>query len=475
MTIQEILVLISAALILGFLFRHTRWTNLLMVASVIFIYWLQPETALRYLGYWLPTISLAIIVISWAITASPETRSQPEQLKTLAIILAVLVALNSLKIIDPERVLDFVSFPRITSILLALLTLSTLLVILIRSQKAVHPAVLWAAFSLIIFIFIFLKTPALAQKASQAWRVLAGQSPALATQTELSWLGYSYLAFRILHTIRDKQAGRLPEIALNEYITYLVFFPAFLAGPIARADQFTAHLRDFSRSFGNDLSHGSQRILIGLFKKFVLADSLALFALSSQNALQPTSAAGGWVLLYAFSFQIYFDFSGYTDIAIGLAHLMNIQLPENFNQPYLKPNLTQFWSNWHMTLTNWFRAYFFNPISRHLRKKKMPALAILFITQISTMVLVGLWHGITINFIFWGLWHGLGLLIQNRWSGWINKQFPPSDNNWIQGLRDGAGIFLTFNYVTLGWIWFVLPTPGLAADFFNVLLFGAGL
>ena len=475
MTIQEILVLISAALILGFLFRQTRWTNLLMVASIILLYWLQPETELRYLGYWLPTISLMIIVISWALTASPEIRSQPEQLKTLAIILAVLLALTSLKSIDPERVLDFVSFPRFTSILLALLILSSLLVMIIRYQKAVSPLGLWAAFSLVIIIFIFLKSPALAQKASQAWRVLARQSPDLATPSELSWLGYSYLAFRILHTIRDKQAGRLPDIALNEYITYLVFFPAFLAGPIARADQFTSHLREISGSFGNNLSQGSQRILMGLFKKFVLADSLALLALNTQNALQPTSTAGGWVLLYAFSFQIYFDFSGYTDIAIGLARFMDIQLPENFNQPYLKPNLTQFWSNWHMTLTNWFRAYFFNPISRHFRKKKMPALAILFITQISTMVLVGLWHGITINFVFWGLWHGLGLLIQNRWSGWINKQFPPSEIKWIQGLRDGAGIFLTFNYVTLGWIWFVLPTPGLAADFFNVLLFGAGL
>jgi D-alanyl-lipoteichoic acid acyltransferase DltB (MBOAT superfamily) len=194
--------------------------------------------------------------------------------------------------------------------------------------------------------------------------------------------------------------------------------------------------------------------------------------LDGQNALLPTSAGGGWILLFAFSLQIYFDFSGYTDIAIGLGRFFNIQLPENFNRPYLKSNLTQFWSNWHMTLTNWFRAYFFNPLSRSLRKKKTPAITILLLTQVSTMVLVGLWHGVTFNFVLWGLWHGLGLLIQNRWSGWFKGKFPPSDKAWVQQLRTSAGVLLTFCYVTLGWIWFVLPTPGLAWEFIRIL-FGA--
>jgi D-alanyl-lipoteichoic acid acyltransferase DltB (MBOAT superfamily) len=109
-----------------------------------------------------------------------------------------------------------------------------------------------------------------------------------------------------------------------------------------------------------------------------------------------------------------------------------------------------------------------------MRKKKRPALVILFITQISTMVLVGLWHGVTINFIFWGLWHGLGLLIQNRWSGWIIKKIPPSEEKWGQRFRQATGMFLTFHFVTLGWIWFVLPTPGMAIDFLLTLL-GIGL
>ncbi len=474
MTIQEILILIAASLILGLAFRESRRVNLLMVASIVFIYWLQPDTGLRNLGFWLPSLSLVIMVVSWAVTASPETRDQPEHLKSLAVLFTVPLLLSSLRFLDPEGVLAFVAIPRIFSILFYVLIASTLLVLFIRYQKS-HPVKsCWVLFGVILFIFLILKTPYLALHASKAWRGLAGQSTELAAPAELSWLGFSYLAFRLLHTLRDKMTGRLPDIALNEYITYLVFFPAFVAGPIARADQFTASLREISDPFSDDLIAGGRRIIIGLFKKFVLADSLSLIALNSQNALHPTSSLGGWILLYAFSLQIYLDFSGYTDIAIGLARFMNIQLPENFNQPYLKPNLTQFWSNWHMTLTNWFRAYFFNPISRQLRKKKMSALGILFLTQLSTMILVGLWHGVSLNFVFWGLWHGLGLLIQNRWSGWITTTFPPSDKKWVQVIRRGAGVVLTFHYVTLGWIWFILPTPGLAWDFAFTLL-GVGL
>ena len=470
MTIQEILVLIAAALILGFSYRKTRWVNLLMVASLCFVYWLQPDTGLRYLGYWLPSITILIMVVSWAVIAQPETRNKPENFKSLALIIAVPFAIGAFRFLDPGQALSFVTIPHYSSIALFLLFSTTILVPIIWINKGHSPAVPWILFSFLILIFLILKAPALSQTASKAWRSIAGQSPELATSTELIWLGYSYLAFRLLHTIRDKQAGRLPEITLNEFITYLVFFPAIMAGPIAKADHFTASLKELSGSFSDDFVEGGKRILFGLFKKFVLADSLSLIALNTQNALQPTSSLGGWIILYAFSFQIYFDFSGYTDLAIGLGRIFNIHLPENFNRPYLKPNLTQFWSNWHMTLTNWFRAYFFNPISRNLRKRKTPALTILFITQISTMVLVGLWHGVTINFVLWGLWHGLGLLIQNRWSGWAKKIIPPSDKKWAQTLRDSAGIILTFNYVTLGWIWFVLPTPEIARNFFLILL-----
>ncbi len=175
--------------------------------------------------------------------------------------------------------------------------------------------------------------------------------------------------------------------------------------------------------------------------------------------------------MYAYAFQIFFDFSGYTDIAIGLGRLLGIKLPENFNSPYLKPNLTQFWNNWHMTLTQWFRAYFFNPVTRALRsgKKPLPIPWIIFITQLATMVLIGLWHGVTWNFVLWGLWHGLGLFIHNRWSEWTKARFAKFGARLQAGLNIG-GILLTFHFVALGWVFFALPEVSTSVHFFQVLL-----
>jgi D-alanyl-lipoteichoic acid acyltransferase DltB (MBOAT superfamily) len=217
---------------------------------------------------------------------------------------------------------------------------------------------------------------------------------------------------------------------------------------------------------------------MGLFKKFVVADGLALAALNATNAAQVHSTGWLWVLLYAYSLQIFFDFSGYTDIAIGLGRLVGIALPENFNAPYLKPNLTQFWNNWHMTLTQWFRAYYFNPLTRSLRSsvrtggRKLSAAVIIFVTQLTTFVLIGLWHGITWNFVLWGAWHGLGLFVQNRYSEWARPHLP--DLSARPALKQGlavAGGLLTFHYVALGWVWFALPSAGLSWQVF-LKLFG---
>ncbi len=211
--------------------------------------------------------------------------------------------------------------------------------------------------------------------------------------------------------------------------------------------------------------------MLGLFKKFVIADSLALVALNANNAIQVRTSNWAWVLLYAYAFQIFFDFSGYTDIAIGMGGLLGIKLPENFKSPYLKSNLTQFWNSWHMTLTQWFRAYFFYPVTRALRsgKRPLPFQLIMVITQISTMVLIGLWHGVTWNFILWGLWHGLGLFIHNRWAEWTKARFALLPQGW-QNMLNAGGVLLTFHYVALGWVFFALPSPTISSRFFQMLL-----
>ena len=145
--------------------------------------------------------------------------------------------------------------------------------------------------------------------------------------------------------------------------------------------------------------------------------------------------------------------------------LFGIRLPENFNHPYLRPNLTQFWNNWHMTLTQWFRGYFFNPFTRALRqaKRPLPIWAVILLTQLATMILIGLWHGISWGFLAWGAWHGLGLFVQNRWTEWIRPLLAgvnehPAASKVLMVLST----LFTFIGVTLGWVWFALSTPALS-------------
>ena len=190
--------------------------------------------------------------------------------------------------------------------------------------------------------------------------LLTRQSPILS-----GWV-FSYVAFRLIHTIRDRQTGRLPDVNLREYLIYILFFPAFTAGPIDRIDRFIKDLREPFIQSSSDWIVAGERIMMGLFKKFIVADLLSIISINNQNVSQVNSTPWLWIMVYAYAFQIYFDFSGYTDIAIGIGNILGFHLPENFNKPYLQRNITQFWNNWHITLTQWFRAYFFFPFTRKI-------------------------------------------------------------------------------------------------------------
>jgi D-alanyl-lipoteichoic acid acyltransferase DltB (MBOAT superfamily) len=256
---------------------------------------------------------------------------------------------------------------------------------------------------------------------------------------------------------------------LRDFVTYIVFFPALTAGPIDRAERFVPQLAQQFILDGEAGLAAGKRLAIGLFMKFVLADTLAFLALNSVNAYQVSSAAWSWVLLVAFSLRIFFDFAGYTHFAIGLGLLFGILLPENFDRPYFKSNIAAFWNSWHITLAQWFRAYYFNPLTRYLRGRSLPVAFIVAFGQLSTMALIGLWHGFTWNFLTWGLWHGLGLFAHNRW-----QQFAKT-RTIIRSARlaHGLGVLSTFGFVTLGWVWFALPEPEDAAHMIR-LLFGMG-
>jgi D-alanyl-lipoteichoic acid acyltransferase DltB (MBOAT superfamily) len=291
----------------------------------------------------------------------------------------------------------------------------------------------------------------------------------------MGWLGVSYVFFRLISAARDKQIGTLPAMRFDAFLSYVLFFPTLTAGPLDRADRFLKDLENGSGLAAQTFFAGGQRIILGMFKKYVLADLLALFALNSVNAVQTDSTLWTWLLLYGYAFRIFFDFAGYSDIAIGLGKWAGFSVPENFNSPYLKPDLTAFWNSWHMSLAGWFRAYYFNPVSRWMRTVKRPKLSmpvLIAVGQISTMVLIGLWHGITVNFFLWGVWHGVGLFVHNRWADRTRAQARKlGEKPRLQRAVSLGTTLLTFHFVALGWVFFTLPDTGLA---FEVLgrLFG---
>ena len=461
MNLINISILSIFALLTGLISNLEKRKYLILGLSVFVLYYFQPALSIRYLGFWLPTVTLAITIISWILTNRPDNLSWKEKWKPVAIILGIIILITLSRYIVSISGIIASQPPQFNQVALALIIIFLVTAIALKLPDSANS--IWLILLLIVFVVI--KTPFLARSFSYFLRNINHQSTALASSIDIAWLGFSYIAFRIIHTIRDRQTGRLPDVDLVDYINYVLFFPTLTAGPIDRLENFVKNIKSPLKDHYETIGLGGKRILFGLFKKFVIADSLGFIALNSVNAPQIHSTGWMWVSLYAFSLQIFFDFSGYTDIAIGLGRLLGISLPENFLSPYLKPNLTQFWNNWHITLTQWFRSYFFNPLTRSLRsaRKKIAIPAIIFITQISTMVLIGLWHGVTWNFVMWGAWHGMGLFIHNRWSTFFNNRV----QNWASTNRrklavEGSGIFLTFNFVAIGWVFFVTSTPEVA-------------
>lgn len=459
MTVVEIAMLACIAVFVGWLGKGRKLA--LLAVSALVLYWLQPRQEPVNLMFWLPTLTLIAAVLSWLITVKPDSRGWKENRGAVLVLLGVMV------FVDLNRFFQFewffsVETPRLQWIGLSLLFVSGVSFILARLGKFNRFALMLAVVAL-IGLLLLIKTPSVTAWLFEAVATLRGKEAG--GQPVLAWLGFSYVSFRLLHTIFDRLAGRLPSVSLADYMNYVIFFPAITAGPIDRVERFVTGLNSPLPLDAEGWLDAGQRIFIGLFKKFVVADALAWIALNETFARDAQSTGWLWTLLYAYSLRIYFDFSGYTDIAIGLGRLLGIRLPENFASPYLKPNLTQFWNSWHITLTQWFRSYFFNPLTRVMRSTSKPVspwMMILF-SQISTMLLIGLWHGVTVNFILWGLWHGCGLFIQNRWSEFARARFSERVTSLSsQRLFQVVGIFLTFNFVSLGWLFFALPSPELA-------------
>ena len=459
MTILQISILAAVAFVLG---RLPKFRQLALLAvSAFVVFWLQPAQPFLSFSFWLPVATLTITVMAWALTSTPEMRAWKQNWPAITILIGIVLLMDLNRHFKLTQVYISTT-PPFTLTLIALIVISAAALLLAQWQKS-HRILRVMALIAIILIFIFLKVPQLTNYVLAFLSAARGQNPDT-VDVAFSWLGFSYLAFRLMHTIRDRQSGRLPAVTLTEYVNYVIFFPSFTAGPIDRLERFVKELRTPLPMGDEDWIDAGTRLFVGLFKKFVVADLLAVISVSDVLVPQVKGAGWMWLFLYAYAFRIYFDFSGYTDIAIGLGRLLGFRLPENFAAPYLKPNLTQFWNSWHITLTQWFRSYFFNPLTRAFRSgKQLPVWLIIFVTQISTMILIGFWHGGTLNYILWGAWHGVGLFIHNRWSEFIRNRLPA----WTQSPRgqiamNALGVFVTFNYVALGWLFFTLSTPAIA-------------
>jgi alginate O-acetyltransferase complex protein AlgI len=486
MALPHIFVFSLVSALVGWLAR-ARWREwLLLCLSLVALYALQPATPIRYLDFWLPTASLGLTVLIWVVTrgapapparpapgAAPVEKpaATPESLRptfiTVGIMAAVVVLIAATRYLDRSWVswLTPSRPPDVLIVVIALALWAALCAALTRflpGNVRVISILVWV----LIGMFLVLKTDLLAGWASMGVRALMAQSVTQASALDWRWLGFSYIAFRLIHALRDRLAKRLPALSLSEFVTYALFFPTLTAGPIDRADRFVKELRQPTPAW----VEGGLRLAVGIFKKFVLADTLALLALSAQNAPQARSTFWLWILLYAYAGRIYFDFSGYTDIALGLGRLLGFKLPENFDQPYLKPNLTLFWNSWHMSLAQWFRAYFFNPLTRALRSRPLAPWVIILIGQAGTMVLIGLWHGVTWNFAAWGVWHAVGLFAHSRYAEFARPRLAWLDARpALRRAATVAGTLLTFHYVALGWVWFALPNLALSLRVFAKL------
>jgi D-alanyl-lipoteichoic acid acyltransferase DltB (MBOAT superfamily) len=255
-------------------------------------------------------------------------------------------------------------------------------------------------------------------------------------------LGISFFTFHHIMYLVDLRAGIAPRLSLGTYALYICFFPQVLAGPLVRwreiVDQFSERpydRADAAERFGKGLI----LLVIGLAKKVLISDPLAEFVNPIFAAAEkgPISVADAWIGTLGFTFQIYFDFSGYTDMALGIALMFGIVLPQNFNAPYRAISLQDFWRRWHMTLSRFLRDYLYIPLggSHHGISTTLFAL-------LATMTLGGLWHGAGLTFIAWGLLHGVGLCIALLWRN-AGLPMPPI-----------VGWLLTFVFVVFAWVLF---------------------
>ena len=252
-------------------------------------------------------------------------------------------------------------------------------------------------------------------------------------------LAISFFTFQQIAYLVDSYRGETTEYDFLNYSLFVTFFPQLIAGPIVHHKEMMPQFASKWNLIKNykHCAAGLFIFTIGLFKKIVIADSFAQWATAGFDKTPILNFFEAWATSFSYTFQLYFDFSGYTDMAIGAALLFNIKLPVNFNSPYKALNIQDFWRRWHITLSRFMRDYIYIPLggnrSGSLRIQS---------NIVSTFIIGGLWHGAGWTFIFWGFLHGLALVIFNLWKK-IGYAMPPF-----------FAWFITFNFVNISWVFF---------------------
>jgi alginate O-acetyltransferase complex protein AlgI len=267
-------------------------------------------------------------------------------------------------------------------------------------------------------------------------------------------LAISFIVFEKITYVVDIYRGvAVPAESFLFYLVYVFFFPKLIAGPIIKYHDISGQLAA-RRETWEDLWQGFLRLARGVAKKVLLANALGMAA-DHIFAVPPEqlTASQAWFGAFAFGFELYFDFSGYSDIAIGLARMMGIRVAENFNSPYQADSFTDFWKRWHISLTQWIREYLYYPLGGNRRGRGRTYLNLWICFLIS-----GLWHGANWTFVCWGIFHGT-MLIAERLGGLKLKSFLPR----------GINVAMTFVLVTLGWVLFRAPTLVQGMAFFRAM------
>jgi len=265
-------------------------------------------------------------------------------------------------------------------------------------------------------------------------------------------LAISFFTFQQISFLIDTWKGEVTECDFPRYMLFVVFFPQLIAGPIVMQKETIPQFKlpVFRNKLVLNLAVGSTLFAIGLFKKIVLADGIAPYANSVFNMAETTSGVpfeAAWIGALAYTFQLYFDFSGYCDMALGLARLFGIRLPVNFNSPYKATSISDFWRRWHITLSHFLRDYLYIPLGGN-RSGPVRRYSNLMIT----MLLGGLWHGASWTFVFWGGLHGAYLAINHGWSALVSAGYIPSILPKPVGNVLSRGI--TLLAVVVAWVYF---------------------